>query len=181
MATDRLPNSTQMDALNGYLDTIAGKIGNPYSLENKLNPAYINYDSTHSAISAADVAQITDNKNNISIVDITSDVTAKSGYTVDSTSHLYRQGRHVFGTLVIKKRSGNFSNATQETIATIGTYSPEYQYLGITGFTNTLWAVQNIGYVFVQNSGASGAGDITVSDTATTNNCVKIAIDYVTP
>ena len=119
--------------------------------------------------------------NNISIVDITSNVTAESGYTVDATSHLYRQGRHIFGMLIIKKVSGNFSSTSNETIATIGTYAPEYQYLGISGFTNTIWAVQNIGYVFVQNSGASGAGDITVMDTATTNNCVKIPIDYVTP
>lgn len=88
MATDRLPNSTQMDALNSYLNTIAGKIGNPYSLENKLNPAYINYDSTHAAVTEAQRDQIETNKNNISLLNKYGGGKNKFAYTVDTAKAL---------------------------------------------------------------------------------------------
>lgn len=75
MAIDKLINSTQGDSIIAALNAISSKVGSPYNLENKLNPAYINYDSTHAAtpetvansgITSTDVAQIEMNKNNIS-------------------------------------------------------------------------------------------------------------------
>ena len=74
MAIDKLINSTQGDSIIAALNAISSKVGSPYNLENKLNPAYINYDSTHAAtpetvatsgITSTDVAQIETNKNNI--------------------------------------------------------------------------------------------------------------------
>ena len=74
MAIDKLINSTQGDSIIAALNAISSKVGSPYNLENKLNPVYINYDSTHAAtpetvansgITSTDVAQIETNKNNI--------------------------------------------------------------------------------------------------------------------
>jgi hypothetical protein len=120
------------------------------------------------------------NKNNILIEDITSLLTASTGFTVNSNSKLYKQNKHIFGTIIIEKTGGNFSTA-QETIANISTYAPLSNYFACPCFCTSLWNVQNIGYGFIARSGIAGSGDITVSDIVTTNNYVKLAVDYITP
>lgn len=113
------------------------------------------------------------------IEDISSYVTAQTGYTIDSTTKLIKQGKHIFGIIIVKKSDTNFTTS-QEQVATIGTYPPAYTYLGISAFSGSLWSVNNIGYLFIQKSGVTGAGIVTVCDNFTTNNCVKIPVNYVT-
>jgi hypothetical protein len=67
MATDRLPNHTQMETLNGHLSTIASKISDPYSSQHKLASDLVDdTNQTNKFATAAELEQIAENKNNIS-------------------------------------------------------------------------------------------------------------------
>lgn len=178
------------------------------SASNKLNPAYINYDSTHRAVSdtekstwngkqnaidsshklsadlvddtsttnkfatAAELEQIETNKNNISINSIKSSITMEQGYTLVTQSTLYQQGKHIFGNLIIKKDSGNFSD-TSEIVCTLGK-SPAITGMLFCGFGASEWGIESIGYAFLGSNGG-----VSVKDTKTTNTTVNIAVDYV--
>ena len=178
------------------------------SASNKLNPAYINYDSTHRAVSdtekstwngkqnaidsshqlsadlvddtnatnkfatAAELKQISTNKNNISINSIKSSITMEQGYTLVSQSTLYQQGKHIFGNLIIKKDSGNYSD-TSETVCTLGK-PPAITGMLFCGFGASEWGIESIGYAFLGSTGG-----VSVKDTKNTNTTVNIAVDYV--
>jgi hypothetical protein len=58
VANDRLINSTQGDSMISVLQTIAQKSNHPYNPNNKLDPAYIDYDSTHAAVTSAQVTKL---------------------------------------------------------------------------------------------------------------------------
>ena len=119
-------------------------------------------------------------KNNILIEDITSSLTASTGFTINSNSKLYKQNNHVFGTIIVEKTVGYFSS-TQETIANISNYAPLTNYFACPCFCTSIWNVQNVGYAFITRSDVADAGNITVSDIVTTNNYVKLAVDYIIP
>lgn len=101
-------------------------------------------------------------------------LTLATGYTTTNRTHIYKQGKHIFGTIVIAKDSGNFGEAYE--IAYMNTYKPNYQWVGIAGFGTEEWNVKSIGYAFVDST---SPGKILVTDTLTTNTYVKISIDYV--
>lgn len=143
----------------------------------------------NSGITAEDVEQIDTNKTNIStigtnvaIADITNTIVAEKGYSILDYSRLYKQGKHVFGTIVIRKNSGYFSNVENIAIATIATANaPERIYLSAGNFSTDVWAISNIGYAFVNSAQAiTQPGIIKCKDNATTNNHIILQIDYVT-
>lgn len=109
----------------------------------------------------------------VNIVDITSVLTLATGYTATNRTHIFKQGKHVFGTIVIHKDSGNFGEGYE--IAYMNAYRPKYQWVGLSGFGTEEWNVKSIGYAFVDST---SPGKILVSDTITTNNYVQIQIDY---
>ena len=75
MAIDKLINSTQGDSIIAALGSsgsiaqslaiIAAKSNTPYSSDNKLNPSFIAYDTTHAAVTEAQRTQIGTNTTNI--------------------------------------------------------------------------------------------------------------------
>jgi hypothetical protein len=145
---------------------------------------------THKFATQEQLEQINTNKNNIStigtnvaIADITNTIVAEEGYSILDYSRLYKQGKHVFGTIVIRKDSGYFSNVENIAIATIATANaPERVYLSAGNFSPDVWAVSNIGYAFVNSAQAiTQPGIIKCKDNATTNNFIKLQVDYVTP
>lgn len=118
------------------------------------------------------VEQVATNKNNISINSIKSSITMEQGYTLVTQSTLYQQGKHIFGNLIIKKDSGNFSD-TSETVFTLGN-PPAITGMLFCGFGANEWGIESIGYAFLGSNGA-----VSVKDTKTTNTTVNIAVDYV--
>lgn len=75
MAIDKLINSTQGDSIIAALGSsgsiaqslamIAAKSNTPYNSDNKLNPSFIAYDTTHAAVTEAQRTQIGTNTTNI--------------------------------------------------------------------------------------------------------------------
>ena len=140
-------------------------------------------DAVNSGITSADVDQIQKNKNNILIEEITSEITVASGFTKLSTTRVYKQGKHIFGTLIFEKSSGSYPTTGGDIVGTMGNYAPVAQWLGCGFFSDSVWVLKNCGYAFIQNAyGQGDAGQIIVTDGAGgTNKVVKIQIDYVMP
>lgn len=124
-------------------------------------------------------AELTDNTQ---IIDITSGITVATGFTKSGTTHIYKQGKHIFGTLIFKKDSGSYPTSGGDTVGSMGDYAPVAQWLGGGFFSDDVWKVQSCGYAFIQAAnGQSDAGNIIVTDTTSSHNYVKIQIDYVMP
>lgn len=114
---------------------------------------------------------------NITIVDITSAITANTDFIINDRTHVYKQGKHVFGTIVISKDSGTRIGSAE--IAYMNAYKPKYQWVSMCGFGNTSeWEINSFGYVFVD---ANTGGKILVNDANTESSCkyVNIQIDYM--
>ena len=118
---------------------------------------------------------------NTDIVDITNKVSMNTGYTIDSSySKLYKQGKHIFGTLVLKKSTGVY-NSTGDDVAVISDYPPVSTTITAIGLTNTVNQMQNIGWVYISSASENPSGNISIRDgVGTINNCAMIQIDYVT-
>ena len=112
----------------------------------------------------------------VNIVDITSALTLATGYTATNRTHIFKQGKHVFGTIVVSKDSGTFPSSGAAEIGYMNAYRPKFQYVGGSFFSETEWTVASLGYAFVDST---SPGHILVTDTLTTNTFVKISIDYV--
>ena len=168
-------SSSQLAAVNsGITSTLVTQIGtNTTTIAGKQDAlSSSQLAAVNSGITSADVAQITTNKNNISINSIKSSITMVQGYTLVTQSTLYQQGKHIFGNLIIKKDSGNFSN-TSETVCTLDT-PPAITGMVFCGFGGSEWGIESIGYAFLGSNGG-----VSVKDTITTNTTVNIAVDYV--
>ena len=86
-----------------------------------------------------------------------SEITTESGYTVESTTHLYYKNKQVFGTIAIAIDSGSYSSS-QTAIAKISTkYAPIEQYLSMCGFSTSQWGITNVGYAYIQMATASSS------------------------
>ena len=133
-------------------------------------------DAVNSGITSADVTQIGVNKNNISITDITANFTAATGYTIQSgISSVYKQGKHVFGTLSVKIDSGNLPT-TNTTIATNNTDKPNSATVMPCGCGIDAWSINSIGTCYYSQY----SGEIKCSDTVSTNTCFNLQLNYVT-
>ena len=122
------------------------------------------------------------------VIDISNAITAGTGYTVESTTHLYYQNKQVFGTIAIAINSGSYPSSLTAIAKLPVEYAPARQYLGSCGFSTDQWAITNIGYVFIQGANASSTaqiGQISVkSPTANLthmilNVCYPVQIDEV--
>lgn len=135
--------------------------------------------TTNKFVTSADIAAWNDAS---TITEITSSIEAVSGYTINSLTHVYKQGNHVFGNIVIKKSSGSFSSALTKIAKLSDSYAPKYEYTNMCGFHTSEWGFSNIGYLYMPSSTvspASNRGAIYVIDNTATNSCVNIPIDYV--
>lgn len=122
------------------------------------------------------------------VIDISSQITAESGYTIESSTHLYYQNKQVFGTIAVAINSGSYSSSLTAIAKLPVEYAPARQYLGSCGFSTDQWAITNIGYAFIQGANASSTaqkGQISVkSPTANLthmilNVCYPVQIDEV--
>ena len=114
--------------------------------------------------------------NNISITDITANFTAATGYTIQpGISTVYKQGKHVFGTLSVKIDSGNLPT-TNTTIATNNTDKPNSATLMPCGCGIDAWSINSIGTCYYSQY----TGEIKCSDTVSTNTCFNLQLNYVT-
>lgn len=89
------------------------------------------------------------------LIDISSEITTVSGYTLESTTHLYYKNKQVFGTIAIAIDSGSYSSSLTAIAKLPVKYAPAQQYLGSCGFSTDQWAITNIGYAFIQTANAS--------------------------
>ena len=113
------------------------------------------------------------NENNISIEEVTSDYTAATGYTINSLTKIYKQGKHIFGQLVVSIDSGTIPTSGT-TIATT-TYKPVRSFVSFCGCGTDEFNVKSIGFVTVSQF----TGTITANDTVNTNAVINVQIDYV--
>lgn len=116
--------------------------------------------------------EVEDPNKAIKKIDISPYVTAKSGFTIlDST--LFRQGNRIFGNIVIRKDSGNFTQS-QESVLELKVYNTYTNNIGCF-LTNNRWAASKVGYCYI------GVNEVLVSDYNDTNSCnmAKITLDLV--
>lgn len=157
----------EYDSLDERLDEIEG---------GGFTPTQAQLDAMNSGITDDDVEQIDLNKNNISITDITTNFTAATGYTIQpGISSVYKQGKHVFGTLSVKIDSGNLPT-TNTTIATNNTDKPNSATIMPCGCGIDEWSINSIGTCYYSQY----SGEIKCSDTVSTNTCFNLQLDYLT-
>ena len=183
MATDRLMNHTQGESIVSALQTIAQKSETPYNASNKLPTDYADdTNQTNKFATAAQLEQIELNKNNISsltanvdITSIISDVTMATGFTLEAQSFLYKQGKHIFGRLIISSTNAYTSSDVEP--CTIGTYKPSPHYVAFCGLGADMWKIKSIGYAYISSS----SGVFKVNDSGNNSNyTANIPIDYMT-
>ena len=119
----------------------------------------------------------------INLVEITNEIEVKSGYTLVGRTHLYKQGKHIFGEIVIESTAGYTNPTMSYEIAVINNIAhvPKMQYTTSCGFgEGSEWNIKTIGYTFIAQYTASNPGTILVMDTGSTNQFVHIQVDYVT-
>ena len=127
-------------------------------------------------------AQVKTNENNIlsltanaAITSIISDVTTANGFTLEAQSFLYKQGKHIFGRLIIS--STNAYTTSDVEPCTIGTYKPSLHYVAFCGLGADKWKIKSIGYAYISSS----SGAFKVNDSGDNSNyTANIPIDYVT-
>lgn len=156
-----------------YLNAIANNGGGGGG---GFTPTQEQLDAMNSGITSEDVEQISTNKNNISLVDVTNNFTAAEGFTKNTTlSKIYKQGNHVFGKLVLVINSGTLPTAST-TLATT-TEKPlipivTVGYCGLDAFK-----IGNTAYVFIAANNGAISGYDNVANNADT--AINIDIDYV--
>ena len=100
-------------------------------------------------------------------------IVANEGYTVED-SNIFKQGKHYFGYVIIKKATGYFDNLGQTQVATLKEGMINVVNSGCF-ISNTIWSADAVGYLYIVNK------NIIVSDKSNSNkyNYAKINIDLV--
>ena len=96
--------------------------------------------------------------------------TANSGFTIVN-QYIYKQGKHYFGDLIVKKNSGNFSaDGTQ-----LGTLNvtPTWNINSGCYVSNDEWKVTGVGYLYINKTNKI------VNVSASNVNYAKIHIDFM--
>jgi hypothetical protein len=103
-------------------------------------------------------------KNNLDIIDITNKITYASGWSIDG-GKLYKQGKHIFGTIQIKTPSSlPASTNNREVIQLPYTLATTYMMGGFTA-QGDKWSVTNgWAYIYI---GSNGSFTLTNSSAAT--------------
>lgn len=117
----------------------------------------------------------------IEIIDISDKITAKSGYTINSLTKIYKQGSHIFGQIIINKSGGNFG-LTPETAAAfdIG-YRPIAQQIQVCMVDTSDYGTQYIGHCDIAPADHPYfAGNISISSyQANVGNVANIHVDFI--
>ena len=130
----------------------------------------------NSGLKASDKSQIATNTNDISLADITNNFTAAEGFTKNTTlSKIYKQGKHVFGKLVLEINSGTMPTVSASLATTSEKPSIPIVMVGYCGVDT--FKIGNTAYVYIDASNGEISGydnEINNADTA-----INIDIDYV--
>lgn len=184
MADEIIRLDYSAEDIGDNIDEVRTARGEYDSLDERLNeiegggftPTQAQLDAMNSTATQAKIDQIQTNKNNISITDITANFTAATGYTIQSgISSVYKQGKHVFGTLSVKIDSGNLPT-TSTVIATNSTDKPNSATLLPCSCGVDAWSIDSIGTCYFSQY----TGEIKCKDTVSTNTCFNLQLDYLT-
>lgn len=125
--------------------------------------------NTNSAVSSDGVYRA------IAVADVSSMITARSGFTVAGHTKLFKQGKHIFGTIAVKKDSGYFGNDIACDLSS--EITPAYQILTSGGFGNNSWDISAIGTVLLHDEYSY----VNVIDaSAGSYDYVHVQVDYFT-
>ena len=117
----------------------------------------------------------------IEITDISDKITAKSGYTINSLTKIYKQGSHIFGQIIINKSGGNFGT-TPETTATfdIG-YRPIAQQIQVCMIDTSDYGTQYIGHCDIAPADHPYfAGNVSISSyQSNIGNVANLRVDFI--
>lgn len=107
--------------------------------------------------------------------------TPESTYEIASTTKIYKQGNHVYGNLVLHKKSGYIPISNTESAGSIkAAYYPAHS-LPLPGFlSNSEWSYAVVGYGFISNYAGTGAVLVkgTHSEDENKYNYVTIPLNY---
>ena len=109
--------------------------------------------------------------------------TPNTNYTVISDGAIYKQGRHIFGVLIVSKSDGNFTSVETPIGQMKTAYRPVSMFLGNnTTFNVSQWGVAGIGYCYIPPSSSSvtNVSVKTRADDTQQYNVVMIKLDYCT-
>lgn len=115
--------------------------------------------------------------NNVAINDVTNTyITLSTGYSLDAGSRVYKQGKHVWGNILIVASSALPGANDSVTIGSINSsYRTEAAVNGFCGLSNGQWFTNDIGYVYIAVNGS-----VAVASASTGKTYIKIMIDYCT-
>lgn len=130
---------------------------------------------------ADEIGAINTALSDLTITDITSSIgTTPTGITlVTNESAVYKQGKHVFGTLLFKATTA----LTENTDAKMITFSNEHKpskvqnYFGVT--SNSQYNIANSVYAYISTS-SGGSSDLFVKANTGNQTIIKVQIDYMT-
>lgn len=90
--------------------------------------------------------------------------TPASTYEIASTTKIYQQGNHVYGNLVLHKKSGYIPISNSEIVGSIkAAYYPAHSLPLPSFLSNSEWSYVVLGYGFISNY--TGTGDVHVKGT----------------
>lgn len=115
--------------------------------------------------------------NNVAINDITNTfVTLATGYSLDAGSRVYKQGKHIWGNILIIASNDLPDGNNSVNIGSVNSaYKTESAINGFCGLSNGQWFTNDIGYVYFAVNGS-----IAVASTNTGKKFIKIMFDYCT-
>lgn len=130
---------------------------------------------------ADEIERIDTALSNLTITDITSSIgTAPTGITlVTNESAVYKQGKHVFGTLLFKATTALAENTDAKMITFASEYKPSrvQNFFGVT--SNSQYNIANSVYAYISTS-SGGSGELFVKANTGNQTIIKVQIDYMT-
>ena len=107
--------------------------------------------------------------------------TPNENYEIASTTKIYKQGNHIYGNIVLHRKSGYIPiNNTESTGAIKPAYYPAHSLPTPAYLSNSEWSYAVLGYGFISNY--AGTGDTIVKATHSEDenkyNYVTIPLNY---
>ena len=111
----------------------------------------------------------------LTTVNALSEITMESGYSLDASSWLYKQGNHYFGNLVIKQSNGfSVGNTTLLTFSKYP-YSHHELFGCFTNTENSVWKINGVCFGWINSSN----GELTIGITDSNVHAVFIPINFI--
>lgn len=102
-------------------------------------------------------------------------ITMNEGFSMVGSQKFFKQGRHIWGDVIIKKDDGAFTNAYSYPVTL--KYAIPYGYNTFCILTNGQFGADKIAYMYVSGNNASS---LLIADASNSgNNHAKIHLDYV--